>query len=312
VTLPTRDQLNLEVDRRFREFFPGAPQRLDPDDPDQADLVKSWVGIRDGILDDWTDETLYTFFPGIRGQKLNPNDAGDGQLIEYWKDIHDQIRDGAPGQFNWDGAPADSSASATTSTSPATSPAAPGVPDVGGDSSFAEEFKTWAHRTMAATHGAASIIEIASYWASEGSTLLTVAEFTNPIGYAVMAFDLLSDVIEAFGGGLDREESRGVVFGLVWETIGHPDLPRQPMALNSVGLPDDPLHSDERSAEAFDEGVRKGRAKAKDPEVRYDLGIAIAGTMAKDNLSIDRAANLVLNELFRQFGHTRFEDIEYP
>jgi len=40
--------------------------------------------------------------------------------------------------------------------------------------------------------------------------------------------------------------------------------------------------------------------------------MAIAGEMAKQNVSIENAANLVLNELFRQAGHTRFESLDFP
>jgi hypothetical protein len=52
MTLPTRDQLNAEVDRLFFIDHPDAPQRLDPDDPSQAGLVQAWIEIRDRILND--------------------------------------------------------------------------------------------------------------------------------------------------------------------------------------------------------------------------------------------------------------------
>jgi len=100
MTLPTRDQLNAEVDRLFFIDHPDAPQRLDPDDPSQASLVQAWIEIRDRILNDWTDSVFYEFFP--HAGRLDPNNSDDAQLIEYWRDIQHQICNGPPGQYNWD------------------------------------------------------------------------------------------------------------------------------------------------------------------------------------------------------------------
>src|SRR5216684_658516 len=193
-------------------------------------------------------------------------------------------------------------------TSPPSS--ATGPPDIH-DPNFAEEFKKWARRTLTDGHGAAAIIEVASFWTEEGTLLFSIAEFTTPVGYALMLVDIFSEVIEAFGEGLKREETRGFIFGLIWEQLGRPDIPWKSPGLNAAGLPDDPFHSDKESAEAFNEGVQKGREKAREPDVRYGLGMAIAGEMAKQGVSIELAANSVLNELFRQVGHTRFEEIDY-
>lgn len=98
--LPTREQLDEEVDRSFREFFPDAPKRLDPDDPEQAELVSTWVGLRDGILNEWTDRVFFASFP-YAPKKLDPSNSADAQLIDFWTDIRDQIRDGAPGRHHW-------------------------------------------------------------------------------------------------------------------------------------------------------------------------------------------------------------------
>jgi hypothetical protein len=98
--LPTRQQLNAEVDRMFREFFPDAPKQLDPNDPKQADLVETWLGVRDAILDQWTDRVFFSFFPNAP-KKLDPNRPEDAQLIDFWTDIRQQIRDGMPGRYHW-------------------------------------------------------------------------------------------------------------------------------------------------------------------------------------------------------------------
>ena len=101
MALPTRDELNDEVDRRFHDSYADAPGRLDPDDPDHASWIDAWIEIRDALLTDWTDEAFARFFPDAG--RLDPHDPGDAQLIDYWKDIRDQIRDGGPGRYSWDG-----------------------------------------------------------------------------------------------------------------------------------------------------------------------------------------------------------------
>jgi hypothetical protein len=97
---PTREQLNAEVDRQFFEQHPEAPAKLDPKDPGQADLVAAWLGIRDTVVNDWTNKEFFEHFPAAG--KLDPNDPGDQQLIEYWLDIRNQIRDDATPRYNWD------------------------------------------------------------------------------------------------------------------------------------------------------------------------------------------------------------------
>src|SRR5580765_5752849 len=104
MALPTRDQLNAEVDRRFFEQYPDAPARLDPNDASQTAWVNAWLTIRDDVLNAWTNTVFFSFFPAA-GQ-LDPNNPGDATLIEYWTDIRDQIRDGVPGRYSWTGDPA--------------------------------------------------------------------------------------------------------------------------------------------------------------------------------------------------------------
>ena len=100
VTVPTREELNVEVDRQFFEQHPDAPAKLDPDDASQADLVEAWLAIRDTVVNEWTNKVFFEHFPAAG--KLDPNDPGDQQLIEYWLDIRNQIRDDATPRYNWD------------------------------------------------------------------------------------------------------------------------------------------------------------------------------------------------------------------
>src|SRR5436190_5386658 len=108
MALPTREQLNTEVDRRFHEQFPHAPERLDPSDPAQAAWIEVWREIRDEFLNAWTDHIFAGFFPDAG--TLDPKNSGDARLIDYWTDIRDQIRDGRPGRYSWDGDPTASQA----------------------------------------------------------------------------------------------------------------------------------------------------------------------------------------------------------
>ena len=148
-TLPTRQQLNAEVDLMFREFFPDAPKQLNPNDPKQADLVDTWLGVRDGILNQWTDKVFFSFFPNAP-KRLDPNNTDDAQLIEFWGDIRHQIRDGPPGKYHW--GPQTSKPAPTTrrprtpgkTTTPAAAPPPLRVVDIHnyGRGRFALDFET--------------------------------------------------------------------------------------------------------------------------------------------------------------------------
>ena len=100
MTIPTQAQLLEEVERVFRDRFPAAPQHLNPDDPDQADLVAAWLEIRDETVNRWTDDVFYQLFPAGPG-RLDPNDPTHADQIEYWLDIRDQIRDDAAPKFDY-------------------------------------------------------------------------------------------------------------------------------------------------------------------------------------------------------------------
>jgi hypothetical protein len=89
MTLPTRDELYAETDRKYYLQYPNGPRVIDPDDASHDPYEAAWLQIRDEVL----------FFP-TAGQL----DAGDTVLIEYWNDIKDQIS-GKPGRWSWDSPP---------------------------------------------------------------------------------------------------------------------------------------------------------------------------------------------------------------
>jgi hypothetical protein len=126
MTLPTREQLNHEVDRRFFAANPGAPARLDPDDPSHAALVNDWLERRDDLLNEWVGDVFRRFYPDAG--RLDPNDSNDAQLIEFWLDIRDAIRDGTPPRYNWDADP--TVAGDVTTSDAGNDRATPPVPDI--------------------------------------------------------------------------------------------------------------------------------------------------------------------------------------
>jgi hypothetical protein len=99
MSVPTRAELNAEVDRQFHEQHPEAPTQLDPNDSSQASLVEAWIALRDAVVNEWTDKVFYEHFPAAG--KLDPNNPADQQLVEYWLDIRDQIRDDTTPRWNW-------------------------------------------------------------------------------------------------------------------------------------------------------------------------------------------------------------------
>jgi hypothetical protein len=99
MALPTQAELYAETDRQFAAQHPEAPQRLDPDDPAQASLVTAWLAIRDELLNAWTDQAFYEFFPSAG--RLDPANPEDSTLIEYWRDIQQQIVTTEQGRWNW-------------------------------------------------------------------------------------------------------------------------------------------------------------------------------------------------------------------
>jgi hypothetical protein len=109
MTLPTREQLYEETDRRYYERYPDGPRVIDPDDSTHDDYERAWLEIRDQLLNEWTDSVFYEFFPDAG--RLDPGDPNDGQLIEYWNDIKIQICPGQQGNWSWN-SPAEAPAQA--------------------------------------------------------------------------------------------------------------------------------------------------------------------------------------------------------
>jgi peptidoglycan hydrolase-like protein with peptidoglycan-binding domain len=218
-------------------------------------------------------------------------------------------------QVHYPSPPPQGHGSTEASQADATVPPAPGhyqLPDLT-DPDFAEKLKQWVHVEVTAGKVVTTATEIAGFFAKHGSQLALAGELAEPAGYVLALYTIFSEVIFAFRSLLEVQRNRGVVFGLMWETLGMADIQWTPTGLNSLGLPDDPFHSDEEQSEAFYEGVRKGRAKAREPDVKENISMALGTTMSTQKIDdIKIAATLVMSELFKQFGHTRTEVLEYP
>jgi hypothetical protein len=98
VSVPSQAQLYDEVDRLYHERHPDAPYKLDRDDPEHRPWVERWLEIRDDVVNEWTNQVFFTWFPSAG--KLDPNDPADGEMIRCWLDIRDQIRDDASPQID--------------------------------------------------------------------------------------------------------------------------------------------------------------------------------------------------------------------
>jgi hypothetical protein len=112
MTLPTRDELYAETDKRYWSHYPDAPQQIDPNDPSQDQWEQKWLALRDEVLYEWTDKVFYEYFPDAG--RLDPGNAADELLIKYWNDIKNQICNGTSGEWNWDSAPEAPAAPAIT------------------------------------------------------------------------------------------------------------------------------------------------------------------------------------------------------
>src|SRR5918995_4730516 len=100
MSLPTREELFAETDRKYYLRYPDGPRVIAPDDASHDPYEAAWLQTRDEVLYYWTDDVFRKFFP-TAGQ-LDDNDT---VLLEYWHDIKDQIS-GKPGRWTWDSPPA--------------------------------------------------------------------------------------------------------------------------------------------------------------------------------------------------------------
>src|SRR5438034_3071128 len=152
--LPMQSDVYALTDLEFFDANPGAPEKLDPDNPEHADWIRAWCRIRDVVVNRLTDKAFFEFFPSAP-RKLNPNDPADSTLIDYWKDIHDQIYDGRPGRYDWSTTPP---ATNSGGTSPPPSPD-PGLPNIQ-NPNLTEELKNWPPAVLPGAHATGLTAEV--------------------------------------------------------------------------------------------------------------------------------------------------------
>jgi hypothetical protein len=154
--------------------------------------------------------------------------------------------------------------------------------------------------------GIHTVLEFSSWFAEEGSTFLTFFEgFANPVGYALMLYDLFSAVIEAFQEELKAERQHGFLFGVIWEAMGMANIDP---AQDTVTMPG--LDTYEEHKEAFLEGVEKGRQWMRESITNHN-GVAgrIGLHLHKEGGSALGAAQATMNELSEAAGFQNWVEI---
>jgi hypothetical protein len=104
MTLPTREQVQAEVDAAFSVEHPDAPKHLDPNNPAHAPFVAAWNQLFTLTVNFRADEVFTRFYPETPA--LDPHNPDHADLVRYWTDIRDAIHNGTPSQYDWDSEPA--------------------------------------------------------------------------------------------------------------------------------------------------------------------------------------------------------------
>src|SRR5262245_37854815 len=130
------------------------------------------------------------------------------------------------------------------------------------------KFHHWYHEAKAAAHGAAVV----------------AGEVMGPLDAALLFVVVFSELHKAFTTTQRIESQKGISYGLLWEVLGVPDAPHdtRPSPFGEGTLP---LTDSER--QAFEEGVKEGREKAQDPEVRKAIEGSLAFEMARQERTLD-------------------------
>jgi hypothetical protein len=151
------------------------------------------------------------------------------------------------------------------------------------------------------SEGTKTVLEIASWFAEEGSKFLTFFEgFAGPVGDVMMLYDMFSAVIEAFQEEMKDEKRHGYVFGLIWQVMG---LPNVAPTMRDANSPQWSMHSFEEHVEAFNDGVQEGRSKASSDLVLHNsIAARIAYHMALEHSTENSAAQDTLTELANAAG----------
>ena len=129
--------------------------------------------------------------------------------------------------------------------------------------------------------------------------------FANPVGYALMLYDLFSAVIEAFQEELKSERQHGFLFGVIWEAMDMANIDPVQDTVTPPGMDTFAEHK-----EAFLEGVEKGRDWMRASVTNHN---AVAGRIGlhlhKEGGSALGAAQETMNELAGAAGFSNWVEL---
>jgi len=170
---------------------------------------------------------------------------------------------------------------------------APGV-DVKMDENAVLE---WVHGRLEGTHYIAGVAEVVEIFHSPGGLAAVAgASLAGVIGGIASYIIMLWAVVLAFGTGRRLQEQEGFCYGVMWETSGKPNG-------DKVFIPWAP-DSAEDLREAFYDGVRQGREKARDIKVHNRVMVAVGYYMTTKGSNEDWAQFYVLNDLWKKVRET--------
>jgi hypothetical protein len=287
MAVPTREALMGETDLEFSKQYPGAPERLDPNDPGQAHLVQAWHELYTKQLKLTVDRIFFSFYPHAPDQ-LDPGDPSQAQLVEYWNDIQNLIEHGTS-QWNWNADP---------------TPADP-IPD--GGQIDASQFASFIHDVLTdavqlATEGEVVTVLVDIDDAGRGPALPWLEAALGPP--EALASELAEAPPDAHSSrpGLWLQEKEGFCYGLLWEVSGGYDFQKA-----FAGTPDD---SAEHLGEAFYAGVAVGRHRGAWPSVRNRVLLLVGYRMAHGDLS-SAGYEWLLNVMWHSLDNTS-RDLSWP
>ncbi len=276
MALPSREFVISEVDREFRLQHPEAPHVLDPHDPRQTQLVRDWWEMYERFVNATVDSHYYRFFPhSPRLDPANPEHAQlieywqdirsvvrDGATPRYdWDETRLRAEQAAAA-----GTPA-----TTTTTAPPT--ADPGTPPHGGVEMDEDAVKEALHQWLEGAHYLGDTAEVLGLLARAGGAgehagLVVFGEALGPVGMVASTVIVLWATAHAFGTGRRLQEQEGFCYGVMWEAFGMSD--------SSKGFVDWFNDSAEELRESFEEGIAAGRAKARETTVHNRLLLLVA------------------------------------
>jgi hypothetical protein len=152
--------------------------------------------------------------------------------------------------------------------------------------------------------GAADVVEAFAGEEAVAEFIGVAGEFLGPIGEIASLVLIFWAVIDAFGEGLRERKRTGYSYGLCWEAFGEPDHDKvfYPWAGDSA----------EEAREAFFDGVKEGRAKAREAKVHNTLVLLAARYELSGWCDAWAAKANTLNDIAKQVDPEFHHQLDWP